>query len=207
MGKYSAAGKDLMLNALAGTNPTTPITHAALMTKGADITGVTGVNSSDTFTKTSHGLANGDLVILTAMTGGSNLWAGDAGNANEVARPYFVIGVSGSNFQLSEKSGGSAVDLGSDVSAVTVNKLTEISGGSPAYARKSIAFSASANGLLDDSTNGAVFDVPASTVDYVAFYSASTNGTLLAFDKVTSEVFAAQGTYTLTDAKLDLLVN
>ena len=29
---YSTAGKHLMLNALKGTNPTTPITHASLHT-------------------------------------------------------------------------------------------------------------------------------------------------------------------------------
>jgi hypothetical protein len=53
---------------------------------------------------------------------------------------------------------------------------------------------------MDDSTNGAVFDIPAgATVDYSGQYSASTNGTLLTLTRQTSEVFAGQGTYTLTD--------
>lgn len=119
---YSTAGKNLMLNALKGTNPTTPITHVSL-----------------------HTASPGD---------------------------------SGAN---------------------------EVSGGSPAYARVAIAFNAASAGSMDDSTNGAQFNVPAgTTVTHVGFWSASTAGTFLAYDDVTSETFAAQGTYTVTDADLDL---
>ena len=93
-----------------------------------------------------------------------------------------------------------------NVTALTITKLVEISGGSPAYARKAIAYNTAAKGTMDDSTNGAVFDVPAgAAVDYVGYFSASTAGTLLAVNKVTQEVFGAQGTYTLTDSDLDLL--
>jgi hypothetical protein len=206
VGKYTAAGKNLMLNALKGTTPATPITHAGLYDEATPITGVTSVASTDVFTKVGHGLANGDLVILTSLTGGAGLEAGDAGNANEAAAPYYVIGVSGNDFQLSRTSGGASVDHTTNVTALTITKLVEISGGSPAYARKAIAYNNAAEGTMDDSTNGAVFDVPAgATVDYVGYFSASTAGTLLAVDKVTSEAFAAQGTYTLTDSDLDLL--
>lgn len=207
MGKYTAAAKDLMLAALKGTNPTTPITHAGLMTAGTPITGVTGTASTDTFSKTAHGLAAGDVVILTSMTGGAGIKAGNAGNGDEGAEPLFVIaaGLTANAFQLSRKAGGSALDFTSDITAVTVTKLTEISGGSPAYARKAIAYNAPADGFMDDSTNGAVFDVPAGgVVDYASYHSASTAGTLCAIDKVTQETFAAQGTYTLTDSDLDL---
>jgi hypothetical protein len=204
---YSTAAKNLMLNALAGTNPPTPITHCGLQTKGANITGVTSTGSPDTFTKTAHGLVNGDVIIFTAVTGGTGLKAGSASNADGKGYPYFVISSAANTFQISETSGGSAVDLSSDVTAATVNKLTEISGGSPAYARKAVAFAAAAAGLLDDSTNGAVVDVPAAAqVDFVSVHSAVTAGTLLAIDAVTQEVFAAQGTYTITDLKLDLVL-
>lgn len=204
---YTFAGRNLMLNALKGTNPATPITHCGLLTAGAAITGVTGVTSTDTFTKTAHGLSNGDLVVLSEMTGGSGLVAGDVGNANGLARSYYVIGVTANTFQLSNTSGGAAADLGTDISAVKVTKLTEVTGGSPAYARKAIAFNAAAEATMDDSTNGAVFDIPAGgVVDYVGFYSAITAGTILAFDKVTQETFSGQGTYTLNDADLDLLM-
>ena len=80
----------------------------------------------------------------------------------------------------------------------------EISGGNPAYARKSITWNAAANGSLDDS-NVPVFDVPAGkTVKHVGFWSALTTGIFYGSAPVTNEVFAAQGTYTLTDADLDL---
>lgn len=80
----------------------------------------------------------------------------------------------------------------------------EVSGGSPAYARVAIAWNAASAGSMDDSTNGAVFDVPASTtVTWVSGWNAA--GTVRYFKKqVTSEAFGAQGTYTVTDADLDL---
>lgn len=202
---YTAAGKNLMLNAIRGTNPTTPITHAGLLDAGTEITAVTATNADDTFTKTAHGLANGTLVVLTEKTGGSGVTAGDAGNANGLAEPLFVIGSLANTFQLSRTSGGTAVDIGSDITSVKVTPLNEISGGSPAYARKEILFNAPVDGSMDDSTNGAVFDIPAgATVDYASFHSAVTAGTVLAIDRVTSESFAGQGTYTLTDADLAL---
>jgi hypothetical protein len=102
--------------------------------------------------------------------------------------------------------GGTAVTHGSNVTAGTAVRLVEISGGSPAYARVAIAFAAAAGAVIDDSTNGAVVNVPGGvTVSYQSFHSASTAGTLLAIDDVTPETFAGQGTYTVTDAKLDLL--
>lgn len=202
---YTVSAKNLMLNALKGTNPTTPITHAGLLDAGTPITAVTGTASSNQFAKTAHGLSNGDLVVLTEMTGGTGLRAGDAANANGVAEPLFVINTAANTFELSRSSGGTAVDFTSDITAVTVTKLVEITGGSPAYARKAIAFNNAADGSMDDSTNGAVFDVPAAaTVDYASFHSALTAGTLLGIDKVTAEAFGAQGTYNLTDADLDL---
>ena len=193
---YTAAGKNLMLNALRGTNPTTPITHVGLFDESAALTGVTGVAATDIFTKIAHGLANGDLVVLRSLTGGTGLF-------NEF--PYYVIGVVGDTFQLSQVSAGSAVNFTTDVTSVSVVKLVEISGGSPAYARKAIAFAAPVDGLMDDSTNGAVFDCPAgAVVNYAGSFSAVTAGTLLCIDPVTEETFGAQGQYTLTDEKLDL---
>jgi len=79
----------------------------------------------------------------------------------------------------------------------------EVTGGSPAYARKAITWNPAADGAMDDS-NVPVFDVPAgTTVSYVGFWNAA--GTVFyGYANVTDEVFAAQGTYTLTDADLDL---
>lgn len=52
----------------------------------------------------------------------------------------------------------------------------EISGGSPAYARKSVTWNAVSNGIL--SQQGSVtFDVPAGTVGFIGMWTASTAGT------------------------------
>lgn len=84
------------------------------------------------------------------------------------------------------------------------NGANEVTGGSPAYARKSITWNAAATGALDDS-NAPVFDIPAgTTVAFVGLWSALTNGTFYGSFDVTNEAFAAQGTYTLTDADIDL---
>lgn len=86
-----------------------------------DVSGLlssTGVNSTDIFTSTAHGLVDGDAVYFSALTGGSNLTLGAT---------YYVITATANTFQLSTTFGGSAVNLGSDVSASTlVSPLTSI---------------------------------------------------------------------------------
>lgn len=79
----------------------------------------------------------------------------------------------------------------------------ELVGGSPAYARKAISWGAAAVGNINLSGT-AVFDVPAAgVVAYVGFWN--TAGTAYyGCAAVTPESFAAQGTYTLTDADLNL---
>ena len=79
------------------------------------------------------------------------------------------------------------------------------------YARVAIAFNAAAtdpNGAtIDDSTNGAVINIPAgATVDAVSGHSASSAGSLLFLDDVTPESFAGDGTYTVTDVDGSLSV-
>jgi hypothetical protein len=192
---YTTLGRNLMLAAYAGTNPTAQTTHVGLFTSTSQ-SGITGVTSTDILTKTAHGLSNGDVAIPSALTGGSGLVSGDV---------YYVIGVTTNTFQLALTPGGAAVDLGTDVTAMTLTKLTEVTGGAPAYARKAIAWSAPAGGVLDDSTNGAVFDVPGGiTVTHQGDFSALTAGQLNAVADIVDEAFAGQGTYTVTDAKRNL---
>jgi hypothetical protein len=195
---YTTAGRNNMLDCgLRNTTPTISITHASLWTKAANKTG-TATASSDLINITSHGYSAGDVVVLSGLTGGNGLTAGNI---------YFVIatGLVSGAFSVSETASGTAVDITSDASALTANKLAEVTGGSPAYARKAIAFAAASLALIDDSTNGAVFDVPAAAVvDYVGFNTAITSGTIMALNAVTQETFGAQGTYTLSDGKLDL---
>lgn len=81
--------------------------------------------------------------------------------------------------------------------------LNELSGGTPAYARKAISWNPAGSGNIN--LNGtAVFDVPpASTVLYCGLWNTAGTeyyGAIL----LTQEVFAGQGTYTLTDADLNL---
>jgi hypothetical protein len=73
---------------------------------------------------------------------------------------------------------------------------TEVSGGSPAYARKAANWgTASASVIVASPT---AFDVPASTtVVGINMMSAITAGTYLDGATVTSQAFASQGTYTV----------
>jgi hypothetical protein len=82
----------------------------------------------------------------------------------------------------------------------------EVSGGSPAYARKAIAWSAAAAGSA--AQNGdVVIDIPAATtVSWLSLWN--TAGTVRYLKKdVTDEAFGAQGTYTVTAAGSTLDLN
>lgn len=80
----------------------------------------------------------------------------------------------------------------------------EVTGGAPAYARKSITWGAASAGSMAAS-NQPVFDVPGgTTVTHVGFFSAVSGGTFLGSADVTDEAFASQGTYTITSATMDL---
>ena len=80
----------------------------------------------------------------------------------------------------------------------------EISGGSPAYARKSITWGAAANGSKALS-NSPVFDIPAGvTVSKIIICSAVSGGTTYATYDATNEAFGGQGTYTITSGSINL---
>lgn len=79
----------------------------------------------------------------------------------------------------------------------------EVAGGSPAYARKAAAWGAAVAGSAALTTQP-VFDVPATTVARVGFWTAASGGTFLGDAEVTDEVFAAQGTYTVTSGSIGI---
>lgn len=197
----TAAAKDLMLDALRGTNPTTPMTHIGAYNGDTAKTGLTSVASTDIFTLTAHGFAAGDVVLFTALTGGVGV---------KLSYPYFVLAtnLAANTFSVSEKPAGVLADHSTNVTAGTVRRFVELSGGSPAYARKTIAFNAATYGTMDDTVDPArVIDVPASAdVEALGIFSAVTAGILLVFDEVTIESYTNQGTYTPTDADIDLLL-
>lgn len=73
---------------------------------------------------------------------------------------------------------------------------TEVTGGAPAYARKSLTWGAPTNGVV---TATATFDVPTGvTVVGSGVHTAVTAGTYLDGGTVASQAFASQGTYTAT---------
>lgn len=82
----------------------------------------------------------------------------------------------------------------------------EVTGGSPAYARKAVTWNAASAGDLDNNANP-VFDVPAGvTVTHYGLWSALTGGTFYGGDPLSAEEsYGNQGTYTLTD--LDVTLN
>lgn len=100
---------------------------------------------------------------------------------------------------------GAVVDFVSlHTDAVGGGSSNEVTGGSPAYARKGITWNAASSGNLD-SSNAPVFDVPASTtIRRVGFFDAVTSGNYYGDADITDEVYGGQGTYTLTDADITL---
>lgn len=80
----------------------------------------------------------------------------------------------------------------------------EITGGSPAYARKPITFAAANAGSKALNGTLPIFDVPACTVAAIGLCSALTGGVQHVVDDVTAEVFAAQGTYSVTSGAISL---
>lgn len=79
---------------------------------------------------------------------------------------------------------------------------SEATGGAPAYARKAITWNAAAAKNLDSAT-APVFDVPAGTYTHWGGWDALSAGNFLAGGTLSaSEIYAGQGTYTLTDADI-----
>lgn len=82
---------------------------------GTALPATTGVAATDLFTSTAHGMAAGDGVYFTALTGGAGL---------ELNRLYYVISdtLAANTFKLSTVRGGTAVNFTTDVSASTAKK-------------------------------------------------------------------------------------
>ena len=93
--------------------------------------------------------------------------------------------------------------VGLHTAAPSTGAPNEVTGGSPAYARKLHGLAAASGGASEDA-GSVVFDVPGgTTVTHVGYWSAASGGTCGGYDDVTSESFAGQGTYTLTDQTVD----
>lgn len=76
---------------------------------------------------------------------------------------------------------------------------TEVTGGTPAYARKAVTWGAASNGVITNSASPCVFDVPASTtIQGAGVHTLVSGGVYLDGASVTNQTFASQGTYSLT---------
>lgn len=79
----------------------------------------------------------------------------------------------------------------------------EVTGGSPAYARKAVTMSAASSGARAIAS-AVTFDVPSGTVAYTSLWTAASGGTCVATDDVTAETFAAQGQFKLNSFTITL---
>lgn len=80
--------------------------NKALMQLGSAVGTVTADNTTDTFTRTSHGLAN-DTRVFFSNSGG----ALPTGLEDSNVFPYYVINTAANTFQVSTSSGGAAVNF------------------------------------------------------------------------------------------------
>ncbi len=72
----------------------------------------------------------------------------------------------------------------------------EVSGGSPAYARKPLTFGGASGGVV---TATATFDIPAGTIlTFAGVASAVSGSNVLGRNSITAQSFATQGQYILT---------
>jgi len=71
--------------------------------------------------------------------------------------------------------------------------------------RQTVSFNAASSGAIDSSDQPQFSIAAGETVDHIGFFDDPSAGTLLAYVTVTSEgPYGSDGTYTLTDADLDL---
>jgi hypothetical protein len=111
-----------------------------------------------------------------------------------------AINAAGLNYMLDQLATGGKIAY---MALFTDDAATvEVSGGSPAYARKAITWAAAAGGVKALNGTLPAFDVPACTVKAVAFYDALTAGTQYAMYNSTDEVFASQGIYSITSGSI-----
>lgn len=83
----------------------------------------------------------------------------------------------------------------------------EITGGSPAYARKAVTWTAASGGVARPNAD-LTFDIPSGAdVDGWRGFTAATNGTNYGGATLTTETFAGQGQYKLLAASTGILAS
>lgn len=80
----------------------------------------------------------------------------------------------------------------------------ELTGGSPAYARRAVTWSPASGGVKNLNGSLPIFDVPACTVRSVGFYDSLNGGIMYGFYNVDDQTFATQGSCTVTAGSIML---
>ncbi len=95
----------------------------AISTNATDVAGTSDAteagssSSDDVLVAAAHGLADGDKIQFTAITGGAGL---------VINKTYFVVNKTTGTFQLANASGGSAIDFTTDISAGTFEPVSDL---------------------------------------------------------------------------------
>ena len=99
-----------------------------------------------------------------------------------------------------------ALYVGAHTAVPSTATPNEVTGGSPAYARKAKTWNAATAGAMDDS-NAPVLDIPGGvTVTHWGYWTAATGGVCVAYAQLAApESFGSQGTLTNSDTDFDLL--
>ncbi len=81
---------------------------------------------------------------------------------------------------------------------------SEVTGGTPAYARKAVTWDTAATHVLSAKATFPAFDVPAATtISYLGYWSLATGGTFYGgFALSSPETYGGQGTYAVTAASI-----
>lgn len=91
-------------------------TAVAMTGQTASYGSVTGVATTDIITVPGSAFVNGNALTFTSLTGGAGLATGTK---------YYVIGASGTTFQLATSQGGTAINFTTNITAGTVLVQTD----------------------------------------------------------------------------------
>lgn len=86
-------------------------TNVQVISTATVTTGFTLQAAGDTVTKTSHGLTNGTVVTMSAVTGATTVVSNNS---------YYVVGAAANTFQLAQLPGGTPVDIDVDGTASVI---------------------------------------------------------------------------------------
>lgn len=165
----------------------------------------TGVAATDLLTSTAHGLAAGDQIQFSSLTGGAGL---------STATGYYVIatGLTANEFKLSATPGGSAIDFTTDITAATlvssVYSLEPIRNvGAPAGGEPVTCKAVVANRLLVGSGNRVYFTRPGILDFQVGDFHEMPSGAqvtgIAGLGPSTAVVFTTAGIFTISGLAFD----